>query len=107
MELVLNFFAEKHQFKNEVSEENIFIFDNKFIELKDNIKPNNYIKLIDIYKKSTFNKINQWEFILENLTENNEDFSEFYNMFFNHYDIDFSRVIFFELYKFIHINYIT
>ena len=106
MELILNFFIEKHKIKNEISEEDILMFDTKFNELENNVTMSNYKQFIEIYKKNLFNKVNQWQFILENLTELNDDFSEFYNLFFHQYDIDVSRVIFFELYKFIYIQYL-
>ena len=51
MELILNFFIEKHKIKNEISEEDILMFDTKFNELENNITMSNYKQFIEIYKK--------------------------------------------------------
>ena len=101
MELILSFVCDKKKIDEELDVDDLMLIDYQFEELNKKITINNYKHFIDIYKKTNFEEKNQWQFILENLTENNEEFNDFYNNFYKDYDIDFSRVLFFETYKYI------
>ena len=99
MELILSFVCDKRKINYELDVQDLILIDNKFEDLNNKITINNYKQFIEIYKNNNFERRNQWQFILENLTENNEEFNDFYNDFYKEYDIDFSRVLFFETYK--------
>ena len=99
MELILSFVCDKKKIDHELDVDDLITIDNKFEDLNEKITISNYKHFIDIYKNTNFEEKNQWQFILQNLTENNEEFRDFYNNFYKEYDIDFSRVIFFETYK--------
>ena len=99
MELILSFVCDKKKINKELDVDDLINIDDIFEDLSNKITNENYKNFINIYKNTNFEGKNQWQFVLENLTENNEEFKDFYNNFFKEFDIDFSRVLFFETYK--------
>ena len=99
MELILSFVLDKKKLNYEFEADDLIMIDNKFEELCTKINNNNYKEFIEIYKKTNFEKKNQWQFILEHISTNNDDFNDFHNYFNKEHEIDYSRVLFFETYK--------
>tara|TARA_B100001287_G_C22378725_1_gene387733 strand:- start:190 stop:510 length:321 start_codon:yes stop_codon:yes gene_type:complete len=106
MELIINYHYEKNKLDTEIDQDKMLEFDDKFNKLLLDFENINIKDVIENYKKTTFNKINQWEYVLENIHESNDDFKEF-NELFEEYDIDFCRIIFYEFYKIIYLDNIN